>query len=350
MIIPEKFKNGCARVGFALILIFLFRIITDFASERVMLALYDLMIDPAEEIPDLTLISFITQLVSILILYGGCMLATVWALDFKKGDLNGLYKKPQRLGKAVSWAVPCYGAGQAINLIVITLSFTVFSDINALQNGYSPLISSGTSNGVLSMIFMVFQMSIMAPILEELWFRGIIQTKLSDCGHGFAIMASALCFALAHGNIQQFCYTFVMGIFLGYVRYASGSLVPTTIMHMIINSVASIVLVMVSNDTFISAMTKTRMGIPLDDGESALMTAVGVYIIIIIIMMIVGIFAAFGKLKSRRLYRPVNNYPALTKGQKLGALLKAPEFLVGIILCVVYMTGLWSWLIFQLLG
>ena len=142
------------------------------------------------------------------------------------------------------------------------------------------------------------------------------------CGNGFAILVSSLCFGMAHGNIHQFCYTVIVGICLGYVRYATGSLVPTMIMHAIFNSIAGIAIVAVSSETFISAFTHIQQGEGLTGGEQAFMTALMIYLAVILIIAVVGIAAAIGKLKNNRLYRPVNNYPALTKKQKFIAVAK----------------------------
>lgn len=183
-------------------------------------------------------------------------------------------------------------------------------------------------------------MAVLAPVFEEYWFRGVIQSSLAPYGNGFAILVSSLCFGMAHGNIHQFCYTVIVGICLGYVRYATGSLVPTMIMHAIFNSIAGIAIVAVSSETFISAFTHIQQGEELTGGEQAFMTTLMIYLAVILTTAVVGIAAAIGKLKNNRLYRPVNNYPALTKKQKFTAVAKEPLFIVGFILCTAYIIAM----------
>lgn len=59
--------------------------------------------------------------------------------------------------------------------------------------------------------------SIVAPISEELIFRGYVQRSLARFGRKFSIFCSALLFGLFHGNLLQTPYAFLVGLILGYV-------------------------------------------------------------------------------------------------------------------------------------
>ena len=59
--------------------------------------------------------------------------------------------------------------------------------------------------------------SILAPVSEELIFRGYILQSLRTYGKKFAIVFSAFLFGVFHGNLLQTPYTFLMGLVLGYV-------------------------------------------------------------------------------------------------------------------------------------
>lgn len=59
--------------------------------------------------------------------------------------------------------------------------------------------------------------SILAPISEELIFRGYILQTLRPYGKKFAICFSAFLFGVFHGNLLQTPYAFFMGLVLGYV-------------------------------------------------------------------------------------------------------------------------------------
>lgn len=323
------FRTACKKAGLALIVIFAARCVADAVTALIGALMADC---------DAQITSSVQALANILILYVLAIAVTSKLLGYHFD--GSLYKKPKRLGKAISWFVPMYGAGQAANIAVMAISFFIVQNRSAVEDTLTPIVSSGTGRGAWYLAFLFIQMAVLAPVFEEYWFRGVIQSSLAPYGNGFAILVSSLCFGMAHGNIHQFCYTVIVGICLGYVRYATGSLVPTMIMHAIFNSIAGIAIVAVSSETFISAFTHIQQGEGLTGGEQAFMTALMIYLAVILTTAVVGIAAAIGKLKNNRRYRPVNNYPALTKKQKLIAVAKEPLFIAGFILCTAYIIAM----------
>lgn len=71
---------------------------------------------------------------------------------------------------------------------------------------------------------------LLAPISEEILFRGLILRSLSPYGNRFAIVASAFLFGMFHGNLVQMPYAFALGIVLGYVA-SEYSLVWAIVLH-----------------------------------------------------------------------------------------------------------------------
>lgn len=80
-----------------------------------------------------------------------------------------------------------------------------------------------------------------APIAEELTYRRLLIPRLQPYGDRFAIIASALCFGLMHGNLSQFFYAFVLGIILGYVFLKTGCVWQTMLLHALFNLVGGVV-------------------------------------------------------------------------------------------------------------
>lgn len=81
---------------------------------------------------------------------------------------------------------------------------------------------------------------IMAPIVEELLFRGAIEGHLlRKWKHpAGAIVFSSLVFGVVHGNWVQAPFAFVIGLALGWMYYRTGSLLPGILMHLVNNSTA----------------------------------------------------------------------------------------------------------------
>ena len=90
---------------------------------------------------------------------------------------------------------------------------------------------------------------VMAPIAEELLFRGAIQGHLLRKWKkpAAAIIVSSLLFGAIHGNPAQIPFAFVLGLALGWIYYRSGSLIPSILMHFI-NNGTSVVLFLYSDN------------------------------------------------------------------------------------------------------
>ena len=83
---------------------------------------------------------------------------------------------------------------------------------------------------------------ILAPISEEIGFRGVLMGGLlrMRCGAWPAIVISAIVFAFFHGTHIQLLGTTVFGIIAGWLYWRTRSLIPSMIIHMVNNSAACI--------------------------------------------------------------------------------------------------------------
>ena len=109
-----------------------------------------------------------------------------------------------------------------VSLLTRTQSAT---DLNPLLN-----IMNGRA-----VILQLLVTCVIAPIFEEAIFRYGIISKVRPYGERLAIVFSAFCFGLYHGNLQQFLYATLLGLVLGYVYLRTGKLRHTIALHMAIN-------------------------------------------------------------------------------------------------------------------
>ena len=77
---------------------------------------------------------------------------------------------------------------------------------------------------------------ILAPVTEEILFRGVVLRKLIPYGKRFAILCSAVTFGLFHGNLVQAPFAFLVGLVLGYVA-AEYNICWAMLLHMVNNLV-----------------------------------------------------------------------------------------------------------------
>lgn len=86
----------------------------------------------------------------------------------------------------------------------------------------------------------IFSAVILAPIGEELIYRGVVLRCAAKVSQRFAIFFSAFIFGIMHGNPYQFVLGFLIGIPMAMITIKSGSIIPAIICHMTNNLIASI--------------------------------------------------------------------------------------------------------------
>ena len=87
---------------------------------------------------------------------------------------------------------------------------------------------------------MLLYTCIIAPVTEEIFFRGALMKIFSKSNQRFGIFMSAMFFGLAHGNLPQFMLAFLIGIFFGHIDMKHNSIIPSIVVHILINSLASV--------------------------------------------------------------------------------------------------------------
>lgn len=134
------------------------------------------------------------------------------------------------------------------------IAFTIAtSPLVTLVNLLSQLVVENTvainSEQFLSLhpLLLIFFVGILAPVCEEVVFRGAIFSGLKKEGNVFkAILASGLLFGLLHMNINQASYAFVIGILLGFLVEATGSIYSSILFHILVNSTSAIMMIFTS--------------------------------------------------------------------------------------------------------
>lgn len=129
---------------------------------------------------------------------------------------------------AMGWAmVMIAGAGFVLEplLALFPKEWYAWLD-NAIGKGWWAVLTAG----------------VMAPILEEWLFRGVIQPPAVEKFGAFrGILLSAAIFGLIHFIPMQVINAFVVGIIIGYLFYKTRSLVPVILLHALNNGVSLLI-------------------------------------------------------------------------------------------------------------
>ncbi|MEO9180992.1 MAG: CPBP family intramembrane glutamic endopeptidase [Acidimicrobiales bacterium] len=103
----------------------------------------------------------------------------------------------------------------------------------------------------LTFVVLIVMTLVLAPIMEEWLFRGVLFRALSEGGTNggsrgaviVAVVVSAALFALAHAEPLQFAGLFFLGIILATLVWRTSRLIPSIITHVSFNGVAIVALV-----------------------------------------------------------------------------------------------------------
>ncbi len=93
----------------------------------------------------------------------------------------------------------------------------------------------------LTFVIYTLHACIVAPVVEELVFRGFVLGNLKKYGGTCAVVSSAFIFGIVHGIYVQIPQAFCAGIVLGIIAYISNSIVPSILVHMAINTLVTII-------------------------------------------------------------------------------------------------------------
>lgn len=154
---------------------------------------------------------------------------------------------------------------------------------------------------------------VLAPIGEELLFRGVLLRALGDYGDGTCIFLSGLMFGLFHLNLYQIFYAAVLGAFFAWLVRRTGLLRCAVIFHILINLLGLVALPWISRQT-----------------DPTVLTAFGLVLVAVIIF-------GFVQFAFRAAYLSFEPGPLpLSFGRKLLLAVTRPGMLVFLAACVAF--------------
>ena len=176
--------------------------------------------------------------------------AMVYAAN--KSQRNSLFEPGYKLNS--SHFGPFKGWQIALITVVLTYAMMMAADLPNYLNYKLTMAIPGMSqfydwfeeimgtmmNGPLWSTFLLA--AIFAPIFEEWLCRGmVLRGLLTRMKPGWAIVVSALFFAIIHMNPWQALNAFIIGVVMGYIYYKTGSLWLTMLIHFVNNGTSVIV-------------------------------------------------------------------------------------------------------------
>ena len=166
-------------------------------------------------------------------------IAMIWHLIHFKYVKFNLKSFGEVSGKTIGLSIPLIVAGMFfINLC---------SEFIGL-----PDLMQDTFRAMSRNVFGIISIAIMAPLVEELLFRGAIQGYMLRKGMKplHAILIASAIFGIVHMNPIQIPFAFAIGLIFGWLYYRTGSVVPGIIGHFINNSIACLQMATLTEEEF----------------------------------------------------------------------------------------------------
>ena len=124
-------------------------------------------------------------------------------------------------------------------LLTVLLGFTILPVISLINNlsqlFFRDFVTSSVSTSAQHPWLSILALSILPGIVEEVLFRGVIYSGMRKARPIKGIFLTALFFGIAHMNFNQFSYAFVLGLVLGLLLEASGSIYSCMLLHATFN-------------------------------------------------------------------------------------------------------------------
>jgi hypothetical protein len=179
------------------------------------------------------------QGLQVLLLYLAVMLVPLLILAVM---LRGRGQPPAGGWLQWHWHPPFPAVARAVATLLMALPAVAVSGwlVGRLwpdAGGSNPLLDLVlTSADPLALLCFAVTATVLAPLFEEVLFRGTLLPVVAQrWGGPVGVLVSAAVFALAHLSLSEGIPLFVLGIGLGWLRWRSGRLAPSVLMHALWN-------------------------------------------------------------------------------------------------------------------
>lgn len=168
---------------------------------------------------------------------GGLVVYLIWlavVLWIANADAGVLaLRRPRSAWHAVGFAVTAVVAIYAIEGIV---SLIPLPESPGREQGLAPTHWEPAHAGAFAANVVLF--ALVAPVVEELTFRGLGQSLLAFLGRWPSMIAVGVGFGVAHGLVEALLVLVPFGIVLAWIRDRSDSVYPGMVVHGLFNGIA----------------------------------------------------------------------------------------------------------------
>lgn len=217
-------------------------------------------------------------------------------------------------------------------VFLAVLYIALLGPLVLLCNAVTMLFVDNEATEILSIVSeisiggMFFFVGLLAPVCEEIVFRGILYTGFRKNGTPLqAILWTAVLFGLFHMNLNQMVYAAVLGVAFGLLREATGNIWAGVVGHISLNSYTVFLY-------YLQTILPAEQTAGAEDvlTRDTLLVTIGVYLIIALITtaLAVCVLAAIARVESGE-----NNLRQVFAKNGKGRIWSIPLWL-GIMVCI----------------
>ena len=265
---------------------------------------------------------------------GGSLAALIFYKTRKRETglrLSQTFCRPQmNAGWIIKYMIITWG----LSLLMSIITNIILQILKSLLHLNFTDISFDFGDGIGGFIVSFVSLSIFAPIFEEIIFRSAVYRHTEIMGQSFAVVFSAIVFALMHGNLEQLPYTFVMGLGFAYLFAKTRSLLIPMLLHFLTNTTTVIF-------TSIIGTTDTdELSTLLSNRDFAAVIPTVLYSLVIYGIIIAAIVLGIIELVRaiRRRERLMGSIFPISGAKKTAVFLTAPVTIITLILLVLFLT------------
>lgn len=149
-----------------------------------------------------------------------------------KLPIKEMFSKEKLKGAELSKGAFATLGGNFIFALISAALIQLLKNLNIESN--SP--SFDTPATIPGQVMLIICVCVIAPIIEEFVFRGVILQMLKPFGSKFALVFSAFAFSFLHGNLGQIPSAFLGGLVMGYIALKTDSLSIVMLIHFFNNA------------------------------------------------------------------------------------------------------------------
>ena len=220
---PQRYRGPSVLILLALVLVVASAITAPFGADAAALLLGS---------GELSLVGSLVLLVST----QAALLLVSWLLVFRPNALAALPRFPgPDPGRAVrmglGWGVVAWLGASLLSAGVVVILESLGVDVEPQ--------AAEQALGLVEPWVAVLAIVILAPIAEELFFRGVVfNAFLRERGPRMAYIGSAAMFAVIHLSLVALLPIFLLGLALAWVYDRTGSLLAPIVMHAVVNGIS----------------------------------------------------------------------------------------------------------------